>query len=182
MRAQLLTADARYHVEFSIPLPDGSTEIDVLIQDGATSTVVMAELKWIRKPAKALERLSREEDLLKGIQQLELIREYGRTHPTFLFDRGKLSKPLDSYENVHHILLVRDYWHWIEPNDSIAVADFDEFMRGYKASPSLKEFTEELLRYEWLPVEDRDFYVEYSADSVNGAVIESALFKPGPRP
>ena len=142
----------------------------------------MVELKWIRKPAKPLERLSREEDLLKGIHQLELIREYGRTHPAFLRDRGKLNKSLDSFQNVHHILLVRDYWHWIEPNDSIAVVDFDEFVRGYKTSASLKEFTEELLRYEWLPVEDRDFHVEYAATSVNGAVIESALLKPGPRP
>jgi hypothetical protein len=182
MRAQIVAADAPYHIAFSIPLPDGSTNIDVLIEDGASSTVLMAELKWIRKPAKPLERLSREEDLLKGIHQLELIREYGRARPTFLLDRGKLDKPLDSYEHVHHILLVRDYWHWIEPNDGIAVVDFDEFMRGYKACSSLKEFTEGLLRYEWLPVEDRDFHVEYSADSVNGAVIESPEFMPGPRP
>jgi hypothetical protein len=78
MRALLRTAHTRYRLEFSIPLPDGSTEIDVLIEDLATSTVVTAELKWIRNPAKTLERLSREEDLLKGVHQLELVREYGR--------------------------------------------------------------------------------------------------------
>jgi hypothetical protein len=181
MRAQLRTASTRYRIEFSILLPDGSTEIDVVIEDVATSTVVMAETKWIRKPAKTLERLSREEDLLKGTHQLELIREYGRQHPSFLLDRGKLSKSLDAYENVHHFLLVRDYWHWIEPNDSVAVVDFDEFVRRYKTSLSLKELAGELLGYEWLPVEDRDFHVEYTTNSVNGVAVESALFKHGHR-
>jgi hypothetical protein len=84
----------------SIPLPDGSTEIDVLIEDVISSTVFLGELKWIRKPAKALERISREEDLFKGVHQLELIRDYGRQHPNFLLDRGKLSKPLDAYDKV----------------------------------------------------------------------------------
>jgi hypothetical protein len=182
MRAQIRTANAHYRIEFSVSLPDGSTEIDVLIEDVATSTVFLVELKWIRKPAKTLERLSREEDLLKGIHQLELIREYGRKHPSFLLDRGKLSKPLDAYEKVHHILLVRDYWHWIEPNDSIAVVDFDEFVGRYEGCSSLKALTDELLRYGWLPVEDRDFYIEYPATSVNGAVVESALFKHGSHP
>jgi hypothetical protein len=179
MRTQLRTANPRYRIEFSIPLPDGSTEIDVLIEDVVSSTILLAELKWIRKPAKPLERLSREEDLVKGVHQLELIRDYGRKHPRFLLDRGKLSKPLDAYDNVHHILLVRDYWHWIEPTDTIAIVDFDEFAPRYKAGSSLRVMAEEVLKYEWLPVEGRDFHVEYPATSVNGAVVESALFKPG---
>ena len=33
MRAQLRTANACYRIRFSIPLPDESTEIDVLIED-----------------------------------------------------------------------------------------------------------------------------------------------------
>ncbi len=128
-----------------------------------------------------MERLSREEDVLKGVHQLELIREYGRQHPSFLLERKELGRRLDAYEHVHHLLLVRDYWYWIEPQDRIAVMDFDEFVRRYEASSSLKDLTEDLLQYQWLPVEDRDFHVEYSAASVNGAVIESALFKHGPR-
>ena len=127
-----------------------------------------------------MERLSREGDLLKGVRQLELIRQYGRQHPSFLLKRERLSASLDAYENVHHLLLVRDYWLWIEPRDGIAVVDFDEFVRRYEASSSLKEFTDELLQYRWLPVEDRDFHVVYPATSVNGGVIESALFKHGP--
>ena len=94
MRALLMSANPGYRVDFSIPLPDGSTEIDVLIEDEANSTVVLAELKWLRKPYKPLERIKREKDLEKGITQLGLIRSYGRGHAGFLRERGKLSRSL----------------------------------------------------------------------------------------
>ena len=42
MRSQLRAANPGYKIDFSIPLPDGSTEIDALIEDEATSTVVLA--------------------------------------------------------------------------------------------------------------------------------------------
>jgi hypothetical protein len=181
MRNQLRAANPGYKVDFSNPLPDGSTEIDVLIEDKATSTVVLGELKWLRKPYKPLERIEREKDLEKGILQLELIRAYGRAHPDFLIERGKLSRSLSDYKQVHHILLVRDYWHWVEPQDTIAVLDFDEFLEQFRESTSLHDLTTAVLSYGWLPIEDRHFSVDYTATSVNGATIESPLFHDGNR-
>jgi hypothetical protein len=168
-------------MDFSIRLPDGSTEIDVLIEDAATSTVVLAELKWLRKPFKPLERLKREKELEKGIKQLKLTRQYGRSHPEFLLDRAKLSRSLSGYKAVHHVLLVRDYWHWVEPDDSIAVLDFDEFLAQFQDSTSLFDLMTALLSYEWLPVEGRNFYVDFTTTEVNGAMIETALFHDGKR-
>jgi hypothetical protein len=182
MRALLRSANPGYKIDFSIPLPDGSTEIDVLIEDEATATVLLAELKWLRKPYKPLERMEREKDLEKGIKQLELIRAYGRTHPDFLLERNKLSRSLAAYKQVHHILLVRDYWHWVEPEDSIAVLDFDEFLPRLRESQSLEELMIEIVRYAWLPIENQHFHVEYTTTSVNGASIESALFRDGKCP
>jgi hypothetical protein len=179
MRSLLGSANPGYKIDFSIPLPDGTTEIDAIIEDEATSTVVLAEMKWLRKPYKPLERMEREKDLEKGITQLELIRSYGRTHPDFLFERGKLSRSLTDFKEVHHILLVRDYWHWVEPEDSIAILDFDEFMAQFRKSTSLLDLTTTLLSYDWLPVEGESFYVDYTTTSVNGAMIESALFHDG---
>lgn len=181
MRSQLRDANSGYKVDFSVPLPDGSTEIDVLIEDVTTSTVVLGELKWLRKPYKPLERLEREKDLEKGISQLELIRAYGRAHPGFLLERGKLSRRLSDYDKVHHILLVRDYWHWVKPNDTTAVVDFDEFLAQLRASTSLRDLMAALLSYGWLPIEGQQFNVDYTATSVNGATIESALFHDGKR-
>jgi len=179
MRSLLKSANPGYMIDFSIPLPDGTTEIDVLIEDEATSTVVLAEMKWLRKPHKPLERMEREKDLEKGITQLELIRSYGRAHTDFLLERGKLSRRLTDFKEVHHILLVRDYWHWVEPEDSIAILDFDEFLAQFRVSTSLLDLTTTLLSYDWLPVEGESFYVDYTTTSVNGAMIESALFHDG---
>jgi hypothetical protein len=181
MRSLLRSSNPGYRIDFSIPIPDGSTEIDFLIEDQATSTVVLAELKWLRNPYKPFERIEREKDLEKGVTQLEMIRAYGRGHPGFLRERGKLSHDLSDYGAVHHLLLVRDYWHWVEPNDSVAVVDFDEFLRRFRHSTVLTRLIDGLLRYDWLPTEEQDFHVDYTLSSVNGASIESALFREGRR-
>jgi hypothetical protein len=44
------------------------------------------------------------------VTQLERFRAYGRLHPGFLRERGKLSHDLSDYRAVRHLLLVRDYW------------------------------------------------------------------------
>lgn len=182
MRALLRSANPGYSIDFSIPLPDGSTEIDALIVDEATSTVVISELKWLRKPYKPYERIERERDLEKGVKQLELIRAYGRRYPRFLLDQRKLPRSLTEYGQVHHILLVRDYWHWVEPDDGIAVLDFDEFVPRLGESRSLHDLMIAILRYDWLPIEGQHFHVDYTTTSVNGALIESALFRDGKYP
>jgi hypothetical protein len=182
MREQFREANPRFQPVFGIELPDGSTEIDALLVDDVADVVVLAEFKWLRKPAKPLEQLAREADLAKGINQIKLTRDFGRENPRWLQKRGLLSKPLSAYSNVHHVLLVRNYWHWIEPEESIALIDFDEFLLQYAASSNLRSVMENLLRYDWLPVEDSDFYVRYKAEPIHGVVMESAQFMSGKNP
>jgi hypothetical protein len=170
-----------YHIESSIELPDKSTEIDIVIEDTNSSTVILAELKWIRKPNRTLERIAREADVEKGIRQLSLIRDYSRMNPDFLMKKGKLKQRINAYANVHYLLLVRDFWFWEEPKDQFALLDFDEFVARLKDSASLKSLVEGLLKYDWLPEEGRDFTVEYTSSSVYGVTIESPLFKPTKR-
>jgi hypothetical protein len=55
MRNRIKEAAPQFKPERSIELPDKSTEIDLLLSDEASSTVVFAELKWIRKPYRTLE-------------------------------------------------------------------------------------------------------------------------------
>jgi hypothetical protein len=178
MRAEVLHANVRYRLEFAIDLPDHSTEIDLIIEDTNSSTAVLAELKWIRKPLKRLERIDRDGDVLKGIEQLKLIRDYSRREPEFLSARGKLTRSLASYANVYYLLLVRDHWLWVEPDDGIAIVDFQAFISSFRSRPDLYTSVSELIRYNWLPVEGRDFKVAFDLSAVNGALIESATFKP----
>jgi hypothetical protein len=58
-------------MEHSIELPDKTTEIDALLSDEASSTVVLAELKWIRKPNRTLERIARDKDVEKGLSRAD---------------------------------------------------------------------------------------------------------------
>jgi hypothetical protein len=165
-------------VEHSIELPDKTTEIDALLSDEASSTVVFAELKWIRKPNRTLERIARDKDVEKGLSQLRLIQAYARKHPDFLMKRGKLPCSLKDYTNVHCLLVVWDHWFWIEPQNGIAIVHFDALIPELKKSTNLQSLVTDLLSYDWLPVEGKDFRVQYAAAAVNGAVHESSIFSP----
>jgi hypothetical protein len=178
MRERIDKANSRYRVEYSIKLPDKSTEIDAVFEDEGSSTVVLAELKWIRKPNRSVERIDRDAEVEKGIRQLRLIRAYSQQEPDFLKVRGKLTRSVASYANVHYLLLAWDHWFWIPPDNGIAIVDFDAFLSAFGSSSSLQQMVAELLEYGWLPTEGRDFTVTYEASVVNGAVIESPTFKP----
>ena len=105
------------------------------------------------------------------------MRDYAKRDPDFLRARGKLKSSLTSYKNVYHLLLIRDFWYWAEPSNNFALIDFDVFLKAYKTSSNLHELVTELLHYEWLPTEGRDFRVEYTSTSLNGVSIESPEFK-----
>jgi hypothetical protein len=77
MRDDLLETLKRFGCDHSIPLPDGSTEIDLVIEDLQSSTVVIAELKWYRKPSTYRERLQVDEDFDDGYRrQLSTAQNY----------------------------------------------------------------------------------------------------------
>jgi hypothetical protein len=178
MRERIEDAAVRFRVDHSIELPDKTTEIDVLLADEESSTVVLAELKWSRKPNRTLERIARDGDIAKGLTQLQLIRAYARKHPDFLRELGKLPRSLVSYANVHYLLVVWDYWFWIDPEDGIAILSFDALLPALKRGASLQILVTEMLTYEWLPIERRDFRVDYATAAVNGALLELPNFYP----
>jgi hypothetical protein len=178
MRGRILDAASPFAISYAIELPSKTTEIDLLMSDETASTVVFAELKWSRKPNKTLERIDRDKDIAKGFKQLELIRDYTREQPAFLSKLGKLPKLLTSYENVHYLLIAWDHWYWNDPNDGIAIVSFDVFLPALKKYTNLQHLVVELLKYEWLPVEGRNFRVTYATSAVNGATFESPIFNP----
>jgi hypothetical protein len=176
MSERVKDAAPHFNPEPSIELPDKSTEIDLLLSDEVSSTVVFAESKWIRKPYRTLERIARDKDVEKGLDQLKLIRTYARNNPDFLSERGKLPRSLTTYANVHYLLVVWDHWFWIDPQHTIAIVNFDALLPELKKDTNLQRLVSKLLRYDWLPLEGRDFRVSYTPAEVNGAVLESAMF------
>jgi hypothetical protein len=181
MRDTLLDDLKRYSVEHSINLPDGSSEIDLLVEDDASSTVIIAELKWYRKPTTYRERLKADEQFLDGVhRQLQTIKGYCRQYPNFLRERRKLKRNLTDYAHVYYVLIARDHWIWVEPNDQTSVVDFEQFRSAIARHESLNDAVIDFLGYEWLPVEDRDFHVRFDSGTVEGVRVESEVFYAGP--
>lgn len=176
MLAALRPSAGRYGLQESVALPDENPDVDLIIADDTSSTVVLAELKWIRKPLRALEIPDRDADVMKGIDQLQLIRTFLRANPRYLRDQRRLTRPLTDYERVHYLLVARDHWRWVDPGDQTASVQFDAFAQILARSDDLRAAMDELLRYDWLPIEGTNFAVRFESASVNGVSLDSELF------
>lgn len=172
-----LRADApQRRLEGPVRLPPPTPDIDLLMVDEASATVVIAELKWIRKTVRPAEIPDRNADVLKGIRQLQSIRSFLTATLRHLVDTGRLSRPLDAYDHVYYLLVARDHWRWVEPDDSVSIVEFEAFSTALSGAEDLRTVMVGLLTYEWLPVEGRDFVVRLDKAEVNGVAIESPVF------
>jgi len=177
MRTKLKAANERFNIPDPIRLPDGSTDLDLIVEDPRSSTLVLGELKWIRKPLKPRERAERNSDVEKGLRQIQTVRSFARAHPDFLLRGQRLTCGINSFANVYYLLIVADHWFWIDPDDGFAILDFQVFLTRFAESSNLHDTVEALLTYDWLPVEGVNFRVGFEPSSVNGAVIESPTFR-----
>jgi hypothetical protein len=176
MLADLRIAGERYGADGPLSLPNPVPDIDLIAVDESSSTVVIGEVKWIRKTVRPAEIPERDADVLKGIGQLETIRTFLAANPEYLPSVGRLPRRLSEYEHVQYLLIARDHWRWVEPRDGIAVLEFDTFARMLARSNNLHQVVDDLLTYDWLPVEGRDFTVRYDRATANGVSVESQVF------
>ena len=158
-----------------ISLPDGLPDIDLLLVDEDSSTVLVAELKWLRKPFGWRERIERDEDFKKGLRQLSEIKAFLAQSPGFLSSGGKLKRRLDEYAQVAFVLVARDHFLLPDPTNFIVV-DYDVFKETISRSCSLSELISTLKKYDWLPVENTHFVVRFEPATANGVTVESEIF------
>jgi len=178
MRATLIGTCSRYPSQGPVSLPKPNPDIDLIVTDEGSSTIVIAELKWIRKTTRPVELTDRDADVLKGVKQLEQIRKFLAANPNHLGSLGKLPKQLGEYENIYYMLVARDHWLWVQPTRDTAIVEFEAFSASLGRSNSLHSAILDLLEYEWLPVEGRDFRVQYDRAIANGVAIDSEVFYP----
>ena len=176
MLAGVRTAGGRYRADGPFPLPAPTPDIDLMMVDNTHSTVVIAELKWIRETVRPAEIPDRDADVNRGLGQLSSIRQYLTAHPDHLQARGRLSRSLNQYDRVHYLLVARDHWRWMQAPNEIAIVEFEAFKRALARAGNLHDMITELLTYHWLPVEERDFVVQYDTATANGVSIESEVF------
>ncbi len=176
MLATLRTICSQYSPVGPVSLPKPLPDIDLLVADENSSTLVIAELKWIRKTARPVELIDRDADILKGIGQLQQIRQYLTDNPNHLASQGKITRNVTQYTKVYYLLIARDHWLWVDPDHDIAIVEFEALSAAFGRAQNLQDGVADLLKYEWLPVEGRDFTVQYDRNSVNGVSIESEVF------
>jgi hypothetical protein len=179
MRRDLISALPAHIVAVGpVALPGGNPDLDLILEDRNSSTLVLAELKWIRKPLSVFERCDRDEEFLKGVEQLARIQRFLSSKPSYLAERGKVSRSLLDYSELRYLLIARDHFVWVDPIRSYPVIEFETFKRAVSKARTLHDASARLLTFDWLPVEGRDFRVEFQVACVSGVSIESEIFLP----
>lgn len=178
MRSALESIGSAHSLRGPIKLPDPTPDIDLLIREEKSSTIVIAELKWLKKNLRSVELLSRDEELMVGIDQLKNIRKFLRNEPDHLASIGHLSRAVNEYTNIYYLLVARGHWTWVAPMDGVATVEFDAFAGALSEAIGLDTAMNRLLSFDWLPVEGRDFVVEHELRTVNGVSIECEIFYP----
>jgi len=176
MREGLCSLTSPFKLNGPIKLPRGDLpDIDLLVEDIGTGTVAICELKWGRKPYLASEFVSRNAELVKGWDQLRMIQEFVQGNPQFLRDRGFLSRSLGDYTRVNYLLVARDHLMWIPPSWGRAIVAFNPF-KAMLQKADLSAGLGQLLSYEWLPVEGKDFKVVVESMTLNGVTLRDEVF------
>jgi hypothetical protein len=179
-RQDLIATCFRFRCHGPISLPKPLPDLDFLVEDESSTTLLVAELKWVRKTVHFFERLDRDKEIQKGLKQLKEISRFLGANPNYLKERGIVSRSLSDFANLYYLLIGRDHLVWVDPNEGYPVVEHDCFKETIGRSPDLKSAVTELLRFEWLPLQGRDFVVRYDYATANGVVIESEVFYAAP--
>ena len=109
-------------------------------------------------------------------RQLATIQAYCRHDPDWLRRRAVLTRSLSDYESVFFLLIGRDHWSWFDSHDNAAVVECEQFRLAVERNTSLSGAVQELLSYDWLPVEGSDFHVQFDRGVVEGVGVESEVY------
>lgn len=165
---------SRGPVKLPPPLPD----LDMIIVDNNSSTLVICELKWIRKHFGPLEKIDRDDDCKKGFRQLKKIKDFLTNEPRHLINLKVLDHAISEFKHVYYVLLARDHFLWIDPQDGLSLLEYEHFKDVLTDCQDLNSGMAQLLQYEWLPIENRDFIVRYEYAISNGVILDSEIFYP----
>lgn len=180
MLAAIVARLRHFTTRTAVKLPNGNPDIDLIVEDPRSSTVLFAELKWIRKPLKAFEIPARDADVRKGVKQQIRVQAFLQGNPGHLAKSGKMSAHLNTYANVYYLVVCRDHWTWVDPENDIFTVEYSAFENCLRNSTDLKSALDRLLKYEWLPTEGRDFHIQFLQSKLNDVVVECELYFPGP--
>ena len=156
-------------------LPD----IDLLIEEPSTGSIVIAELKWLRKPYTGPERIQQNSELRKGVRQIGAIREFLQIQPDFFLRRRILSKTLSEYQHVEFCVVARDHLIFNDPADC-PIIDYESFLYMLNSTVALHEGMSSLRALDWLPIEDVHYRREFRPFHAGGITAWMEIYFPLP--
>jgi hypothetical protein len=167
----------KFSIGGPVSLPGSLPDIDLLLEDASSSTLVVAEMKWTRKTVLAREHVERDEELLYGVEvQLKKVQEFLTRNPNHLKLIGAATRPLGEYANLSYMLIARDHLVWIPPQQNRYIVAYDALKTMLAEHQNLAEGVAELLRYDWLPLEGREFQVRFERAKANGVTAEAEVY------
>ena len=177
MMEELRSLESPFRLLGPIKVRGNLPDIDLVVEDSATSTIAICELKWGRKPYSVGEHISRDEELLHGARQLEMLQQFLEANLDFFQKRRYLNRNLLEYKRREYLLVSRDHLKWIPPTNGRAIVGFNPF-KAILDKPDLSAGLDSLLDYSWLPVEGKDFKIELKDEVANDVTMRSESFFP----
>lgn len=139
------------------------TDLDLVVLDSSSSTLILLELKWLMRPDTVFDVLKKDEDIDKGIEQAKLADKYVRKDQKVFLKRYFPESQISSVRRIVPIVVVRDnIGSTIKIERALPVCDYDIFLM-YLADTELRLDTicGKIAKGEWLPKKGRDYKVNY---------------------
>lgn len=154
---------------FTIPGAREVGDVDLLLADAHSRTVVVGELKWTLPPGDPREWILRDAEARRKTNQVM------RKHEAVMRRMPQLLEALGLDAAKHRdwratpVVVIEGFT--AESQDDVAVVTRDVFLRGLSASTSLKQATKWLVSREWLPHRNHDFFRRAGHTTLNGVEL-----------
>jgi hypothetical protein len=169
---------AHFVAHENVALTKGNPDIDLLLEHPESSTLLIAELKWIRPPWSIKDRIGGDQQIRKASNQLSVIRQFLQANPDYLTKaKPVLRQAFSTYRSVYYVLVARGYFSWPETGEA-PVIEHGVLKRALANASDLNLVIDDLLKYTWLPIEGRDFTVQYDEVACNGVFVQLDAYLP----
>jgi len=156
-------------------LGNGVPDLDLLIEDTTANVLVLAELKWPRKPYAPREIVERDSEIRKGVSQIRAVKKFVSANPRFFVDRKYLPKLVSEYSEVHYCVISRDHLIATESSE-FPIFPYDAFLAEMSSSKDTSSALKFLNSADWLPVEGKDYISQWITNRAAGVTVLSELF------
>ncbi len=174
----MMALSGKFSVSGPFDLPkEARTNLDLVVVDEPSSVLLLAELKWIRKPAFIKERLRADQEFLHGLEQLQKVHTFLQANPEYLKTRRAVARNFDEYA-VYFGLVGLEHLVWSDTGSGQFIVEYDTLKRGLQGAGTLSTAISRFQTYDWLPVEGADFDIRFESATVNGVTIEGPSFFP----